>query len=76
MGAPEEPGAPAALEAPKPLAGPILSLTGRPLSPGGALASREPNPPGETELAARVLRQGEPADPLSGRADDFSWPRL
>jgi hypothetical protein len=76
MGAPEEPGAPAALEPPKPLAGPILSLTGRPLSPGGALASREPNPPGETELVARVLRQGEPADPLSGRADDFSWPRL
>jgi hypothetical protein len=76
MGASEEPGAPATQEPPKPLAGPILSLTGRPLSPGGALASREPNPPGETELVARVLRQGEPADPLSGRADDFSWPRL
>jgi hypothetical protein len=76
MGAPEEPGAPATQEPPKPLAGPILSLTGRPLSPGGALAAREPNPPGETELVARVLRQGEPADPLSGRADDFSWPRL
>jgi hypothetical protein len=76
MGAPEEPGAPATQAPPKPLAGPILSLTGRPLSPGGALASREPNPPGETELVARVLRQGEPADPLSGRADDFSWPRL
>ncbi len=76
MGAPEGPGAPTTLEPPKPLAGPILSLTGRPLSPGGALVSREPNPPGETELVARVLRQGEPADPLSGRADDFSWPRL
>jgi hypothetical protein len=76
MGAPEEPGAPATQVPPKPLAGPILSLTGRPLSPGGALASREPNPPGETELVARVLRQGEPADPVSGRADDFSWPRL
>jgi hypothetical protein len=76
MGAPEGPGAPATQEPPKPLAGPILSLTGRPLSPGGALASREPNPPGETELVARVLRQGEPAEPLSGRADDFSWPRL
>ena len=76
MGAPEEPGAPPALEAPKPLAGPILSLTGRPLSPGGELASREPNPPGETDLVARVLLHGEPADPRSGRADDFSWPRL
>ena len=76
MGAPEAPGAATTLETPKPLAGPILSLTGRPLSPGGALASSGPNPPGATDLVARVLRQGEPADPLSGRADDFSWPRL
>ena len=35
MGAPEAPGAATTLETPKPLAGPILSLTGRPLSPGG-----------------------------------------
>ena len=76
MGAPEPPGAPETLEPPKRLAGPILSLTGRPISPGGALASLEPSPPGETDLVARVLRQGEPADPRSGRADDFSWPRL
>ena len=76
MGAPEAPGAATTLEPPKPLAGPILSLTGRPLSPGGALAAREPSPPGETDLVARVLRRGEPADPRGGRADDFSWPRL
>ena len=76
MGAPEAPGTATTLETPKPLAGPILSLPGRPLSPGGALASSGPNPPGATDLVARVLRQGEPADPLSGRADDFSWPRL
>ncbi len=38
MGAAEEPGAPAAQAPPKPLAGPILSLTGRPLS----LAARWP----------------------------------
>jgi len=76
MGAPEAPGAATTLEPPKPLAGPILSLTGRPLSPGGALASSGPNPPGATDLVARVLRQGEPTDPRSGRADDFSWPRL
>jgi uncharacterized protein len=76
MGAPEAPGAAATLEPPKPLAGPILSLTGRPLSPGGALASGGTNPPGATDLVARVLRQGEPTDPRSGRADDFSWPRL
>ena len=76
MGAPPEPGAPPQLEPPKPLAGPILSLTGRPVSPGGALAASQSKPPGETDLVARVLRQGEPADPRSGRADDFSWPRL
>jgi hypothetical protein len=75
MGAPEEPGGPA-LEPPKPLAGPILSLTGRPLSPGGALASPDASPPGQTDLVARVLKTGEPADPRNGRADDFSWPRL
>ena len=79
MGAPEEPAAPgsaAPLETPKPLAGPILSLTARPISPGGALASREATPAGEPEAIARVLRLGEPVDPRTGRADDFPWPRL
>jgi hypothetical protein len=79
MGAPEEPaapGAPAPLEPPKPEAGPILSLTARPLSPGGVLAAAEPTPAGEPESVVRVLRHGEPVDPRTGRADDFSWPRL
>ncbi|MGD0184397.1 MAG: SGNH family hydrolase [Roseiarcus sp.] len=79
MGAPEEPaapGSPARLEPPKPLAGSILSLTARPISPGGALASREATPAGEPDAVARVLRLGEPVDPRTGRADDFSWPRL
>jgi hypothetical protein len=79
MGAPEEPagpGSPARLEPPKPLAGPILSLTARPISPGGALAEREAKPAGEPDAVARVLRFGEPVDPRTGRADDFSWPRL
>ena len=79
MGAPEEPaspGSPVRLEPPKPLAGPILSLTARPTSPGGALAERETRPAGEPDAVARVLRFGEPVDPRTGRADDFSWPRL
>ena len=79
MGAPEEPaapGSPAPLEPPKPLAGPILSLTARPISPGGALAAREAAPAVEPAAVARVLRLGEPVDPRTGRADDFSWPRL
>lgn len=73
---PNAPGAAAPLEPPKPLAGPILSLTARPTSPGGALAERETIPAGEPEAVARVLRFGEPVDPRTGRADDFSWPRL
>ncbi len=79
MGAPEEPatpGAPAPLEPPKPLAGPILSLTARPISPGGTLVARETTPADEPDAVARVLRRGEPVDPRTGRADDFSWPRL
>lgn len=79
MGAPEEPaapGAPAPIEPSKPLAGPILSLTARPTSPGGVLAAREAIPSDEPGPVARVLRIGEPVEPRSGRADDFSWPRL
>ncbi|MGD0639622.1 MAG: SGNH family hydrolase, partial [Roseiarcus sp.] len=79
MGAPEGPGAPgspAPIAPPKPLAGPILSLTALPVSPDGALAAREATPAGEPQAVARVLRFGEPVDPRTGRADDFSWPRL
>ena len=43
-------------------------------------AARSPRanrrPPARPTLVARVLRLGEPADPRTGRADDFSWPRL
>ena len=82
--APTPPGAPAAVEAPaapppppqRPLAGPILPLTGRPVSPGGALASRETHPLAEPADVIRVMRAGEPVKPAPGRADDFSWPRL
>jgi hypothetical protein len=60
----------------KPLAGPILSLTSRPLSPGGALATRESKAVAETDEAARTLHGGDAAGSRAGRADDFSWPRL
>ncbi len=79
MGAPEEPGLPGSspqIEQPRPLAGPILSLTALPVSPGGALAAPSASPPGEPVSVARVLRRGEPVDPRNGRADDFAWPRL
>jgi hypothetical protein len=61
---------------PKRLAGPILSLTARPLSPGGALATRDAKIASGTDEAARELRVGDPVASRNGRADDFSWPRL
>ncbi|ACK52762.1 protein of unknown function DUF459 [Methylocella silvestris BL2] len=55
--------------APKPIAGPVLPLTGPVRAPGGELASRTPVAKG---LPRQSLRQSEPQP---GRADDFSWPR-
>jgi hypothetical protein len=77
MGAPQD----AELEArpkpePKPLAGPILSLTAMPLSPGGVLAIRESKDAKPTDEAARVFRSGDPPAARAGRADDFAWPRF
>jgi hypothetical protein len=65
--------------APKPVAGPILPLTGPVLSPGGELATRTTTA-GTANNAARTLieqtlQQGRPLAPKPGRADDFSWPR-
>ena len=78
--APTAPSAPAATAPvgppPRPLAGPIIPLTGLPISPGGALASRETHPLSEPAEVTKVLRVGEPDDPAPGRADDFSWPKI
>ncbi len=65
--------------APKPVAGPILPLTGPVLAPGGELATRTTTA-GTANNAARTLieqtlQQGRPLAPKPGRADDFSWPR-
>jgi uncharacterized protein len=65
--------------APKPVAGPILPLTGPVLAPGGELATRTPTA-GTANNTARTLieqtlHQGSPLAPKPGRADDFSWPR-
>lgn len=63
----------------KPVAGPILPLTGPVLAPGGELATRTATA-GTANNAARTLieqtlQQGRPLAPKPGRADDFSWPR-
>ena len=70
--APPEGQSPAA-PPPRPEAGPILSLTARPVSPGGALLERAGEPPDLGPLA-RALRVGAAPEPHPGRADDFSWP--
>jgi uncharacterized protein len=80
-GIPSNPALPGS-EAPpaqKPVAGPVLSLTGPVLAPGGELATRTPtartaNNTART-LIEQTLQQGRPLAPKPGRADDFSWPR-
>jgi hypothetical protein len=68
---PAKPGVPA----PRPMAGPVIPLTGANTAPEDLAGSgpQRAAPPDPT--AARVLVRGEPPAAPSGRADDFSWPR-
>jgi uncharacterized protein len=75
MGVPAPAGAPVTVEPEKPLAGPILHLTARPLSAGGALVTRQ-TAKKEGGAFERILAQGAPVEPKTGRADNFAWPRL
>ncbi|WP_164547609.1 MULTISPECIES: SGNH family hydrolase [unclassified Bosea (in: a-proteobacteria)] len=65
---------------PKPLAGPILPLTGAIVGSGDtALITSVQEARGRGDVAAgldRVFGQGIAPEPRPGRADDFSWPRL
>ncbi len=58
-----------AVEANKPLAGPVLSLTARPLARDGALSTRA-----DISLVATALVTGVEPSPKAYRADDFAWP--
>ncbi|WP_395664909.1 DUF459 domain-containing protein [Methylocella sp.] len=58
-------GEPLAAPVEKPIAGPVLPLTGPARAPGGELASRTGGAPRRTP---------QPGAPQPGRADDFSWP--
>jgi uncharacterized protein len=73
MGLNPPPNESAPAEAAKPLAGPVLSLTARPTSPGGALVTR-PAWTGGAIAAVGVLESGEEPPAKAGRADDFAWP--
>jgi hypothetical protein len=67
--APTQPTGPA----PRPDAGPVVSLTGPNKAEG--LVGGVARAPATDPTAARVLVKGESASPTPGRADDFSWPR-
>ena len=60
----------------RPAAGPILPLTARPISAHGALVETLVAPREAAGEQARALRLGEAPEPRTGRADDFTWPRL
>jgi len=70
MGVAGSSAAPAA--APRPSAGPILSLTARPVSAHGELLEASG---AAADEQTRALRTGQAAEPRTGRADDFSWSR-
>lgn len=62
----------------KPLAGPILPLTGAPAAAEPALVATIEQARGGGDAAARldqVFGEGVAPAPLPGRADDFRWPR-
>jgi hypothetical protein len=72
MGVAPPQGAAASSEPARPLAGPILSLTARPVSAGATLDSAQAG----GSAAQPLLAQGESTAPKPDRADDFAWPRL
>lgn len=60
-------------------AGPVVVVTAPPRAPGGQLATAElaPAPLANAggSLAERILVEGRPLPPRTGRVDDFSWPK-
>ncbi len=58
----------------KPAAGPILSLTARTTSARGTLIEALGAATPRLGVQVRAMRSGEPAEPQTGRADDFAWP--
>jgi hypothetical protein len=59
--------------APRPVAGPVVPLTGGPATNESALAGASKTNRSEDSAAARVLVKGEAIPSAHGRADDFSW---
>ena len=75
--APPKPGAPGPSgPAARPVAGPIVPLTGHaPAAEGLAGGGRQTDAPVSDPVALRVLVKGEAVAAPKGRADDFVWPK-
>jgi hypothetical protein len=65
-----KPGAPA-----RPVAGPVVPLTGQPSGSEGLLGSGPARGASPDPVVNRVLVKGDPVPAPAGRADDFAWPR-
>jgi hypothetical protein len=72
---PERPVAQPGMPAPRPLAGPVLPLTGEETGEQALLGGSTESPPERQPLARRVLEKGEAMMPPAGRSDDLHWPR-
>jgi hypothetical protein len=75
---PEEPQSDAARPsspAVRPVAGPVVPLTATPDGPETLLGTTAQRPAVADPNANRVLVKGEPLATVTGRADDFAWPR-
>jgi uncharacterized protein len=77
---PDEPQKPSAVPqpsgpAPRPVAGPVIPLTGHTPAAEVLLGSSGQGAVSVDPVAARVLVKGEPVEAPGGRADNFAWPR-
>lgn len=71
--APATPSATAPSSPSRPAAGPVIPLN-LPSGPAGQLAgAAKPASAPVDAVAAKVLVEGKPVEPVSGRADDFRW---
>ena len=61
--------------APRPLAGPVVPLTGYTPTAEGLLGAGAPNVLPADPVALKVLVKGEAVAAPTGRADNFGWPR-
>jgi lysophospholipase L1-like esterase len=59
----------------RPVAGPVMPLTGVTAGGEDLLGGGANRPVHSDPVATRVLVKGEPVAPTPGRADDFKWPR-